>query len=681
MEAMRALIVEDNENSRVLLQNVLEDAGFEVRGVGNGKEALALLGRGFVPQIFVSDILMPEMDGYSLCKILKKDPRYEKIPFVFYTATYTDAKDRELALDLGADAFFVKPMDMKGLVSKLKQLINGSVPVGSLRKKDSDIEKMYSGVLARKLDKKIHDLEVERAKLQQSENKYRRLVEALRDNYFFYTLDDGGRLTYVSPSVIFVLGYSAEEFLAHFEDIFSLSRQREKMKKKVALALEGKKQGPYEVRVSHKSGEERVLELTELPVIDDQGRVTSIDGIAHDVTRQKQMARQLRQSQKMEALGTLAGGIAHDFNNILTAIQGNAELIRIQQQRGHTADDQIEAILQACKRASELVQQILRFSRSTDEEQRIIDPVKVIDEGIKMLRSTLPATVNIVEDIDRDCGKVVMDPTNLHQVLINLCTNGIQAMSDNKGTLRIGLYRTSTLPPSALDSTSRTGPWIILTVTDTGCGMDRATRERIFEPYFTTKKMGEGTGLGLAVVHGIVKNAGGTIWVDSKEDKGTTFSVYLPLARQEEQNLSRIVSAATDGSLNSLAGKSVMIVDDEPFLVRLHEDQLHHCGCKTISFTDPKAALEALRQHPDDVDLLITDQMMPGLTGEELADAAKKIRPDLPVLICSGYGIRGIRERKASADCRTDAVYLGKPFEMQELMAAAQKALQSTKDS
>jgi CheY-like chemotaxis protein len=345
------------------------------------------------------------------------------------------------------------------------------------------------------------------------------------------------------------------------------------------------------------------------------------------------MEEDLFQAHKMEAIGTLAGGIAHDFNNILAVIIGFADMARDDIPEGNQAKKFMDQILKASNRAKDLVKQILTFSRKGAEIKQPIEPSHIIKEGIKLMRASLPTTIAIQKDIDPDCGLILANPTNIHQVLVNLCTNALHAMEDEKGVLTI---KSTDVEMQATDIPVETGvsagKFIELMVGDTGCGMDKATLERIFEPYFTTKEVGKGSGMGLALVHGIVQDCGGFIKVESKPGSGTEFHVYFPaideklmaVEEEEEAPLPR-------------GNERILVVDDEESILAVHQAYLHNLGYKVTTHCSSEKAFEDFQASPHSFDLVITDQTMPNLTGSELARKFLEIRPEIPVILCTGF--------------------------------------------
>ncbi|MFZ5774506.1 MAG: PAS domain S-box protein [Thermodesulfobacteriota bacterium] len=382
--------------------------------------------------------------------------------------------------------------------------------------------------------------------------------------------------------------------------------------------------------VSARNRERTYYELSIGPVRDSKGGIIAAVEVVREVTEQKQLAEQLLQAQKMEAIGTLAGGIAHDFNNILTAILGYAELSRCAVEHGSELHGNLNEIVNASRRAGELIRQILTFSRKSEFKKQPVQIQPVVKEAIKLLRGTIPSTITVRQEIGSECGTIMADITQIHQVLMNLSTNAYHAMRQEGGLLSIGLGNITL--HASLDGIAP-GEYVRLTVADTGHGMDKATLARIFEPYFSTKQQGEGTGLGLATVHGIVENHGGGITVQSTPGKGTTFEVYFP----------RIAAPAMPTRIGEEPARldiaaRILFVDDEEMLTRLGHSVLTKIGFTVTACNDGLHAFETFRRKPDSFDLLVTDQMMPGITGLELARQCRQLRPELPVILATGYG-------------------------------------------
>lgn len=367
-------------------------------------------------------------------------------------------------------------------------------------------------------------------------------------------------------------------------------------------------------------------------VIDADGAVEELRGYIFDISEPKRLEEQLRQSQKMEALGTLAGGIAHDFNNILGVILGYAEIIESGAEPESGLDRRIKEISRAGRRARDLVTQILNFSRQGPQERHAMTMAPLIKEALKLLRSSVPANVEIISRIETDRDSVMADPTQMHQIMLNLCGNASHAMQETGGTLTVTLADVGNddpvVPPEDLGKPER---FVRLTVADTGPGIDPEVADRVFDPFFTTKPQGEGTGMGLAMVHGIVKRHDGYLELENRPGQGAAFHVFLPKTSETERPETDIPA-----DLIFRQGR-ILFVDDEKPLTDIGREMLESCGFEVVTRTSSVEALEAFKFRATDFDLVITDQTMPNMTGMEFAREVLKIRPDMPIILCTGF--------------------------------------------
>lgn len=409
------------------------------------------------------------------------------------------------------------------------------------------------------------------------------------------------------------------------------------------------------IGVFGKDGDETVFDITASPIKDRNGEVSGVIVIAQNATEQYRLERQLRHTQKMEAIGTLAGGVAHDFNNVLTPIMGYTEIIRLKLKQDRFGDkavyDYLEEILKAAKRAKSLVEQVLTFSRSIEKRAVLQYLHPIVKEVMKLMRVTLPSTIVIVEEVNEKCGRVLIDPVQIHQVLINLCTNAAHAMTGKHGVLTVKLDR---LP---LEEDGR--DWLELSVSDTGMGIEAELLDRIFEPYFSTKEKTSGTGMGLAMVHGIISRQGGKITVESEIGKGSVFRVRLPIAQKE----TAIEQVVTLGELQSGSGR-ILLVDDEEQVVQVTGEILQSLGYEVVGNTSAEEALRIFTSGPEDFDLVLTDLTMPGLTGLELSEQVKELRPSIPVVLFTGYSDQVSKD--AAVEAGIDE-YCMKPISMRDL--------------
>lgn len=386
------------------------------------------------------------------------------------------------------------------------------------------------------------------------------------------------------------------------------------------------------------------------------------------LARTRELEQQLRQSQKMEALGTLAGGIAHDFNNILGVILGYAEIIRETSGTDESLVRRVDEILTAGGRARDLIGQILNFSRQGPQEIRPLNLSPLLTEALKLLHASAPDQVEILTEIHTENDQVAADPTQIHQILLNLCTNAIHAMGETGGTLRVclGDVPTDQAQPAGMDGTD----WFVrLSVTDTGPGMEPEVMERIFDPFFTTKRTGEGTGLGLSVVHGIVKNHGGIIEVVSEPGQGTTFHVYLPRVDSE------LALEPLEESVLLPGQGRVLFVDDELPLAEIGREMLQGFGFEVVVRTSSIEALEAFRFRPGDFDLVVTDHFMPNMNGLDLAREMLDIRPGMPIILCTGFSDALSYKRIRSLGISS---MIKKPILKSKLIAAVGRLLEPT---
>ncbi len=382
-----------------------------------------------------------------------------------------------------------------------------------------------------------------------------------------------------------------------------------------------------------------------------------------------ELHQQLQQAQKMEAIGTLAGGIAHDFNNILSAIIGFSELAINEAPKETKLCENMEQVLKAGHRAKDLVKQILAFSRKGTQEEKPVSVVPIAKEVLKLLQASLSANIEIWQSYGTDLGAVMADPTQLHQVLMNLCTNAAQAMREKGGILEVKLTRIDLDSKfAAIHTVVKPGPHVKLTVSDTGHGMSPKVLERIFEPYFTTKERGEGTGMGLAVVLGIDESHGGTITAKSEPGKGTVFDVLIPIldaTAEKKYEEPKMLPSGTE---------RILFVDDEQFLIDIADQMLTHLGYNVTTRISSVEALKLFESDPDRFDLVITDMDMPNMSGDSLAQTFIKIRPDIPIILCTGYSDRIDKKRAKELGIKAFAM---KPIVMRDMAVIVRKVLDS----
>ena len=477
------------------------------------------------------------------------------------------------------------------------------------------------------------------------EANYRALVEGSPDAIFVHA---NQRLVLVNPATLQLLrARRPEELLGRSVMDFVPTEFQEIVRQRIQLSSQGCANPWMEQKMRGLDGSTIEVEAAGIP-FNFNGR-PAVQTVMRDVTGRRRLESQLRQAQKMEAIGTLSSGIAHDFNNILGAIMGNAELAILDLPTNHPVQECLEEITKASHRAADLVRQILVFSRQQEQERASVRLQPVIKEALKLLRATIPSGVELHSHIAPESPPVLADPTQIHQVLMNLCTNAWHALPEQGGCLEVRLEPFEVNADLEMGHAElRTGRYARITVRDNGHGMDPATLERIFEPFFTTKPVGRGTGLGLSVVHGIVKSHDGVITVQSQPGQGTMFQVFLPANDPEGPEALPPSSSTPRGT-----GQRVLFVDDEKPLAQLAGKFLNSLGYQAVTATRPEQALNLFETQPEQFDLVITDLSMPGMNGVELARQLLQVRPNLPILLATGFsatltpdGVRrlGIRE-------------------------------------
>ncbi|MBF0188942.1 MAG: PAS domain S-box protein, partial [Magnetococcales bacterium] len=441
-----------------------------------------------------------------------------------------------------------------------------------------------------------------------------------------------GNLLYVNPAFERIIGFSQQEVTGRDPGFLFESTDDGKSSMIMASVRSGETwKGRMKAR--RNDGSRLDVEATVSPVHDGSGAMTGHVAVLRDITRESQLEQQLHQSQKLEAIGTLAGGIAHDFNNILAAIIGYTELSLESDSDDDTVRGNLKEIFQASMRARDLVKQLLTFSRLSEQSRHPVAIKPLISEVMKLVRATFPATITLESNLTESASSLVMaDPGQIHQVLMNLFTNAHHAMRAKGGSLRVSLTETQVEEGGGSFMDLVPGEYARLDVEDTGEGMRPEVLERIFDPFYSTRPVGEGSGLGLSVVHGIVSSHGGGVQVRSKPGVGTVFSVFLPLA---------MVETSEDETEESLRyrdhGHRILLVDDEEEVARVYGDLLESMGCVVKTECDPKAALALFLEQADQFDLILTDQTMPGMTGVELLEKVREVRADMPVVVCTGF--------------------------------------------
>jgi PAS domain S-box-containing protein len=512
-------------------------------------------------------------------------------------------------------------------------------------------------------------------RLDETSTLIRTLVEVTTDAIFVKDLK--GRYLLANSAALQAMGKDESEVIGRTDaDVFPAATAAviAEVDKKV---LKSGKAQIHEERIESAYGDSYWLS-NKCPLVGPDGKAVGMIGISRNITEAKlaQLEREslenrLHQAQKMEAIGTLAGGIAHDFNNILSVIVGYCEIMQDDPVIQAAASKEIANVLQAAYRARDLVQQILAFSRRADEKPVSIQPASGVKEGLKLLRSTIPTTIELAEDIDPNCAVITIDPTQLHQVLMNLCTNAYHVLRKTGGRITVSLFNRSVHKGQIVDLPEVEGDFVELDVKDDGPGIDPGIVGRIFEPYFTTKDVGEGTGMGLAIVHGIVNKCGGYISCESYLGQGAVFRVFFPAT------ISSDVAQSADKQLLSMGTEHILFVDDEKILLDMGKEMMERMGYRVTSFSRSVEALAAFQKDPDSFDLMLSDQTMPELSGVNLAKQVLRIRPELPIILCTGYS--AVVSEETAHDIGIKA-YVHKPLLKRQLSQLLRELLDARKN-
>lgn len=793
---IKILIADDNSASLYMLERLLKGHGFEVISAENGVDALEKA-RINPPHLIVTDILMPEMDGYALCREWKADASLMHIPLIFYTATYTDPKDELFALSLGADWFLIKPQEPDVLINIIKKVLEEKSPEKRPAPKPlgEDIEffRQYNEVLFKKLEKKMLDLKTANEELKSMEEMYRLSFEHVTD--VIYTADADLHITGISPSVERLLGYKPQDFIgrsvADLGNILvprfleqAVSDMRSVLKGETILAatyqfiardgtikcgevsgspiiregriigmisvardvterkkledalltseasftmlvntipdivvrtdlsgkiiftndyvtkvtgytheeLEGRnlldfiypdeqagaiqkmtamlsegRQGPSIYHLIMKDGRRVPFEVNGDVLLDQDGKPFGRVHICRDISlrmqaerEKEQLQEKLIQVQKIESIGRLAGGIAHDFNNMLGVILGHVELALERTQPSQTLHAHLQEIRKAAQRSADLTSQLLAFARRQTVSPMILNTNETITAMLKMLQRLIGEDINLAWLPGPNVWPVEIDPSQIDQILANLCVNARDAINGTgKVTIETGNI--------ALDKTYCTdhpgfipGEYVLLTVSDDGCGMSRETQSRLFEPFFTTKETGKGTGLGLATVYGIVKQNNGFINIYSEPGEGTTCRIYLP------RHYGRGKSVRFEDKQETLlhGGETVLVVEDEPAILDLIHIILKGQGYSVLAAATPDEAISLASEYEGDIHLLLTDVVMPKMNGRDLAGILQSRHPHLKCLFTSGYTANVIAHHGILDD---GVHFIAKPFSRKDL--------------
>jgi PAS domain S-box-containing protein len=544
-------------------------------------------------------------------------------------------------------------------------LLIGSIMVVCLGVLQDSLQKTIKNIQENALELKLSNQQLERAMKHQkkTEEKYRTIIEYSND--MIWTLDKVGHFMFFNKQTENITGLKLEDWIGKSFVPLLLEEDLPMIEEIFQRGLEGESSN-YELRFKNQDDNILTVSVTTAPILKDE-EVNGLVSFGRDITEEKKLKAQLLLSQKMESIGTLAGGIAHDFNNILFPIIGHTEMLMEDVGEQSPFHSSLNKIYSGSMRAKNLVNQILTFSRQDKNELKLIKVQPIIKEVLLLIRSTIPAMIKINQDISPDCGVIRADPTQLHQIIMNLTTNAYHAMEETGGELTITLKKIELGKYDLLTTNMKPGAHACLSVADTGMGMDKNLTKKIFDPFFTTKETGKGTGMGLSVVHGIITGMGGAVQVYSEPGKGTQFNVYFPLEKAcvTDQNIEKI---------NPVVGgvEKILLVDDQDEILIMEKQMLERIGYQVTPYGSSLEALEAFRDSPDKFDLVITDMAMPNLSGDKLAGALKRIRHDIPILICTGFSENMTEEKAAALGIKG---FLMKPIVMKDFSKKIREVL------
>lgn len=501
------------------------------------------------------------------------------------------------------------------------------------------------------------------------ESEKNRLMAAIEQTSETVVMTDiDANIQYVNPAFEYVSGYSREEIVGKNTNILKSGEHDAQFYESMWTILLAKKVWRGKLKNRHKNGSIYTEAVTISPVLDSDGEIVNFVALKRDVTREEQLEQQLQHATKIKALGTLAGGIAHDFNNILSSMIGYGEIAKGKIDLNHSAHGDIQQILDGGDRAVDLVKQILTFGRrEASGEFRLVKLQNVVREIIVFLRPSFPPTIEFIHEIDENCRSVYADPSQLYQVIMNLCTNSRQAIGDAHGTIKIKLTEADPATYGAVFSVQNLDwRYLLLEVIDNGCGIKNENLANVFDPFFTTKQKEQGTGLGLSVVHGIVKKHNGEIQITSKLGQGTTFSIYLAIDGRDPKEKKKHSLTWKGGN------ERIMIIDDEPHVANVLSACLKKVGYRVTSYCDSIKAVMDFRENPNCCDLVITDMLMPNMTGAELSREMLSIRKELPIIMLTGYSEHFDKERSLQIGLKE---YLFKPVKNENLRTIVRKVL------
>ncbi|MBN1833314.1 MAG: response regulator [Deltaproteobacteria bacterium] len=634
-EIRKVLIVDDEEDFVLSLIDILEPYGYMIEKANSGKEATDKI-KGFDAHVALLDIRLGKESGISLIyKLREASPSL--LPIVM--TAYTEADTAIEALQEGAYDYLRKPFNPHDLLATLERC--------------------------------FEKLKLEREK-SASDERYRLLVETMNDG--LGVQDRDGLFTFANKKLCEMTGYSKDELIGRsMNDL--LDKKNRKLYQEYSEKALSENSKPYELELLRRNGETLSVLVSPQVIKKSDGTSKGLFAVITDISerkeadeRKKEMESQLQQAQRMESIGTLAGGISHDFNNSLQAILGYTQMILLDTEESDSKYPRLIQIEKAARRAIELTQQLLAFSRKVESRFRPVDLNQEIKHVEKLLQRTIPKMINIVLDLEEDLNIISADPTQIEQILMNLAVNARDAMGD-EGTIKIET-RNITLDEEYCKSNLGVipGNYVLLVLSDTGHGMDQKTIERIFEPFFTTKEPGKGTGLGLSMVYGLVKKHHGHITCHSEPEQGSSFKIFIPAVIDSDPGVP--VEAENDLTLGG--DEVILIIDDDPLVRDLGEQILTKFGYKVLTAINGESGIQKYLDKKEIISLIILDLMMPGMGGKRCLKEILRLEPNTKVIIASGYSEDGHVDATIESGAKSS---IKKPFDIKQMLSVVRKVL------
>lgn len=677
----RVLVVDDREENAYYLRALLEGHGFTVDTAGNGSEALEVA-RATPPGLVISDLLMPGMDGYTLLRRWREDPVLRPVPFIVYTATYTQEDDARLAFEMGADEFILKPSEPEELMHRIRGVLDrpARAPAGPGDAEGGGSFEAYSQVLVRKLEEKMLQLEAINQALERDIQERRRAEERLEQSATLLRMAGhvarlGGwelslpeeRLTWSDETCrIHGVPLGSTPTLGEALD-FCVPGDRAELAQRFEACIQEGRSFDLEYRITTVAGATSWLRGIGEAVRDSSGTVVRLQGAVQDVSERRALEQKLLRGRRMENIAALTGGMAHDLGNVLSPILLSVQLLK----GGEVDDDTLQTLetMESCAhRGAEMVRQVLSFARGMDGHRVQVDLSRIVDDVVRVLADALPTTVLVRKALPEDLWGVLGDPTQLHQVFMNLFLNARDAMTGG-GVLSVTAENVEVDDHyAAMGGMNLVGPHVRVSVADTGAGIPPGTVEQIFDPLFTTKPEGEGTGLGLSTVAAILQNHRGSIQVYSEPGLGSTFRIHLPAASEEvREEPTGATPEAWQGN-----GELVLVVDDEAAVRSITQQTLEAFGYQVATAPDGPTAVAVFGMRRSEIGVVLTDVNMPVMDGPATIRALRRIDPSVRVIVASGVASDGAAARAMEAGA---GHLLSKPYTAASLLGVVRRAL------